>query len=75
MKELIILTRKTHMEIIIVIFSVIVFIYIMYAYANTWIHYVIGVLGTFAFISTCIKEGISQKGFISIYKYEIKILF
>ncbi|MBU5269459.1 hypothetical protein [Clostridium cochlearium] len=47
MKELIIPTRKTYMEIITMIFSVIVFMYIMYAYANTWIHYVIGVLGTF----------------------------
>lgn len=75
MKELIIPTRKTYMEIIIMIFSVIIFMYIMYAYANTWIHYVIGVLGTFTFISICIKEGISQKGFISMYKYKEIILW
>lgn len=75
MKELIIPTRKTYMEIITMIFSVIVFMYIMYAYANTWIHYVIGVLGTFTFISICIKEGISRKGFISMYKYKEIILW
>ncbi|SDL20526.1 hypothetical protein SAMN05216497_11212 [Clostridium cochlearium] len=75
MKELIIPTRKTYMEIITMIFSVIVFMYIMYAYANTWIHYVIGVLGTFTFISICIKEGISQKGFISMCKYKEIILW
>lgn len=75
MKQLIIPTRKTYIEIITVMFSIIIFIYIMYAYANTWIHYVIGVLGTFTLISICIKEGIFSKGFISMYRYKEIILW
>lgn len=74
-KALIIPTRKRPIEIVIVLFSIIIFIGIMYFYANIWIHYVIGILGIFTFISTWIKEGISPKGFISMYRYKEIILW
>lgn len=74
-KALIIPIRKRPIEIVIVLFSIIIFIGIMYFYANTWIHYVIGILGILTFISTWIKEGISSKGFISMYRYKEIILW
>ena len=75
MKVLIIPTRKSYVEIITVLFGMIIIMGIMYFYANTWVHYVIGILGIIMFISTCIKEGISSKGFISMYRYKESILW
>ncbi len=74
-KALIIPIRKRPIEIVIVLFSIIIFIGIMYFYANTWIHYVIGILCIFAFISSWIKQGISSQGFISMYRYKEIILW
>ncbi|MBU5484390.1 hypothetical protein KQI86_08625 [Clostridium sp. MSJ-11] len=74
-KILIIPTRKRYGEIIVVLFSIIIFIWIIYSYAKTWNHYTIGVLGILALISGWIKEGISSKGFISMYKYKKIILW
>ncbi|GAA0722525.1 hypothetical protein GCM10008905_14120 [Clostridium malenominatum] len=75
MKTLIIPTRKGYGEIITVSFSIIIFIWIMYSYANTWIHYVMTILGIFMFLSSWLKQGISSKGFISMYKYKKIILW
>ncbi len=75
MKELVISTRKRYIEITIVLLSVAVFVWIIYFYADTWIHYVTGVLGILMFISIWIKEGISSKGFISMYKCKEVILW
>jgi hypothetical protein len=74
-KALIIPIRKRPIEIVIVSFSIIIFIGIMYFYANTWIHYVIGILGILTFISSWIKGGISSQGFISMYRYKEIILW
>lgn len=67
-KELIIPTRKSYVEVIIVLFGVIIFMCIIYFYANTRLHYVTGILGIFMFVSMWIKQGINLKGFISMYK-------
>ncbi|WP_142413886.1 hypothetical protein [Hathewaya massiliensis] len=75
MKQLIIPTRKSYVEIIILLLCVIIFSCIIYFYANTWIHYVTGVLGILMFLSIWIKQGISSKGFISMYKYKEIILW
>lgn len=75
MKQLIIPTRKGYVEIIILLICVIIFSCIIYFYANTWIHYVTGVLGILMFLSIWIKQGISSKGFISMYKYKEIILW
>ncbi len=74
-KALIIPIRKRLIEIIVVLLGIIILICIMYFYANTWIHYVIGILCIFAFISSWIKEGISSQGFISMYRYKEIILW
>ncbi|MBU3132367.1 hypothetical protein KPL40_07850 [Clostridium gasigenes] len=74
-KELIISTRKSYVEIIIVLVGVIIFVGIIYFYANTWIHYITGILGVFMFVSMWIKQGISSKGFISMYRYKELILW
>ncbi|MBU3091532.1 hypothetical protein K2F40_00555 [Clostridium sp. CM028] len=66
MKALMVPTRKGYVEIITVLFGVIIFIGIIYFYANTWVHYVTGVLAIFMFVSMWIKEGINSKGFISM---------
>lgn len=75
MKELLIPTKKRYVEIITVLLSVFIFVYIIYFYANTWIHYIIGVLGIFMFISIWAKQGITLKGFTSMYKYKEIILW
>lgn len=75
MRTLIIPTRKRYGEIITVLFSIIIFIWIMYSYATIWIHYVMGILGIFMFLSSWLKQGISSKGFISMYKYKEIILW
>lgn len=74
-KELIIPTRETYVEIIPVLLSIIILIWIIYCYAKTWINYITGVLGTFMLISTWIKVGIGSKGFISMYRYKEIILW
>lgn len=74
-KELIIPTRKSYVEIITVLLCIMVFMYIMYSYANIWIHYIIGILSIFMFLSMWLKQGIFEKGFISMYKYKEIILW
>lgn len=74
-KELIIPTRKRPLEIIIVLSGVIIFTWIIYFYANTFIHYIIGILGIFIFVLMLIKEGIISKGFLSNYRYKEIILW
>lgn len=75
MKALIMPTRKTYVEIITVLFSVIIFIGITYFYANTWVHYVTGVLAIIMFVSMWIKQGINSKGFISMNRCKESILW
>jgi len=75
MKTLIIPTRKTYVEIITVLLSVFVFIGLTYFYANTWVHYVTGVLAIVMFVGILIKQGINSKGFISVYRYKEIILW
>lgn len=69
-KGLLIATRKSFIEIVTVVLSIIIFIGITYIYGKGLIHYVTGVLAVFMFISMWIKQGISLKGFISMYKYK-----
>lgn len=75
MKELILPTRKTYVEVTTILLSVIILIWIIYSYAKTWIHYVTGGLGILMLISMWIKQGIGSKGFISMYKYKELILW
>ncbi|MGH4050433.1 MAG: hypothetical protein ACREVX_03630 [Clostridium sp.] len=74
-KVLIIPTRKTYVETITVLLSVVVFIGLTYFYANTWVHYVAGVLAIVMFVSMWIKHGIYSKGFISMYRLKEIILW
>lgn len=74
-KELIIPIRKSYAEIIFFLFSVVILIWIIYKYSNNHIHYVIGILAIIMFISIWIKQGISSKGFISMYKNKEIILW
>ncbi len=53
----------------------IVLISIIYFYANTWIHYVTGILAILMFISMWLAQGIISKGFISMFKYKEIILW
>ncbi|SFB43426.1 hypothetical protein [Clostridium frigidicarnis] len=69
-KGLLIATRKSLIEIVTVVLAIIIFIGITYIYGNSLIHYITGGLGVFMFISMWVKQGISVKGFISMYKYK-----
>ncbi|WP_411168892.1 hypothetical protein ACH36K_17615 [Clostridium sp. MB05] len=74
-KKLLVRTRKSFTEISIVVLGIFIFIGITYFYARTWIHYIIGVLGIFMFISMWIKQGITLNGFTSMYRYKPCILW
>lgn len=74
-KKLIIPTRKCCIEIITVLFGGSILIGIMYFYAQTFIDYLMGILGVFMFVSIWIKQGISLEGFISMYGYKEIILW
>lgn len=67
--------KKRYIELFTMLTSVIVLGWIMYTYAQNWGHYIIGALGILTFISSCVKEGISSKGFVSMYKYKQIILW
>lgn len=69
-RELIIPNKKNVWEIITVVLSIIILIGIMYFYASTLIHYVLGILAICMFLSMWIKVGINAKGFISMYRYK-----
>lgn len=64
-KELIIPTKKSKLEIATVVISTIVIIGIMYLYGETWFHYLIGFLGIIFMIVTLPRRGITIKGFRS----------
>ena len=69
-KKIIIQTRKKYVEVII---ASIVFITITYLYANTWVHYMIGILAIVMFVTMWLAQGVTSEGFISMYKYKEKI--
>ncbi len=75
MKGLIIATRKRPIEVITILFGIMIIIGIMYFYANTWIHYIIVVVGLLMLLSIWIKQGINSKGFISMYTYKERIVW
>jgi hypothetical protein len=75
MKGLIIATRKRPIEVITILFGIIIIMGVMYFYANTWIHYIIGVVGLLMLLSIWIKQGINSKGFISMYTYKERIVW
>lgn len=71
-KQIIIPTTKKYIQIIIIMIA---FVSIIYFYANTWIHYVTGILAIIMFISMWLAQGIILKGFISMYRYKEIILW
>lgn len=74
-KNLIIPIKKRNIEIFIVLLSVIIFMVITYVYAYTFMHYLTCTLGILMFISMWLKQGITSKGFISMYRYKEVILW
>ena len=74
-KQLLLPTKKSILEIVVVIIAVCVLGFITYKYANNWINYLIGILGIILFVTTWLKEGITSKGFISLYKHKEIILW
>ena len=74
-KDLIIPIKKRNIEIFVVLFSVIIFMVITYVYAYTFMHYLTCSLGILTFVSIWIKQGITSKGFISMYRYKEVILW
>lgn len=68
-------TRKSILEIVIVIISVCVIGFITYKYGKNWIDYLFGNLGIILFVTMWLKEGITSKGFTSMYRYKEVILW
>lgn len=69
-KELLLPTRKGAIDISVVIIGVCILSWLTYRYANTFINYIIGILGIILLVTTWLKEGITSKGFSSLYKYK-----
>lgn len=63
-------TRKSVIEIGVVIISVCFIGWITYNYANTLLNYLIGILGIILFVTMWLKKGITLKGFTSMYRYK-----
>lgn len=74
-KELLLPTRKSILETVAVTIGVSVLGLITYKYANSWINYLIGTLGIILFVTTWLTEGITSKGFTSMYRYKEVILW
>ena len=65
-RDLIIPARKQTLDIIFLVISITVILGITYLYANTWVHIILGILGSVFLILTWAKKGITRKGFNSI---------
>lgn len=74
-KELLLPTRKSILETVAVTIGLSVLGLITYKYANSWINYLIGTLGIILFVTTWLTEGITSKGFTSMYRYKEVILW
>lgn len=68
-------TRKSILETVAVTIGLSVLGLITYKYANSWINYLIGTLGIILFVTTWLTEGITSKGFTSMYRYKEVILW
>lgn len=67
-RTLLIKAEKKNIEKIIFSIGVCVLLYITYRFAKTQIHYFIGLLGIVLIIVSYLKEGITLKGFTSMYR-------
>lgn len=65
-KEIIIPTKISKLEIITILISVIVIFVITYLYEKTWFHNIVGFLAAVLMIVTLPRRGITSKGFRSI---------
>ena len=65
-KEIIIPTKKSKLEIIGIIISVVIIFLITYLYGRNWFHYVVGFLGVMPIILVLPRRGITSKGFRSV---------
>lgn len=74
-KELLLPTRKSVLEIVTITIGICVIGLITYKYANTSINYLIGILGIILLVTMWLKEGITSKGFTSMYRYKEVILW
>lgn len=63
-------TAKTFMDLVTIIFVSVILIFLMYRYATAVIHYIAGTLGIILFITMILKEGITNDGFSSTYRYK-----
>ncbi|HAG43691.1 MAG TPA: hypothetical protein DCL31_10635 [Clostridium sp.] len=68
LKELVITTKKNLVEKIFFLIGSGAIIYITYAYARTWMHYLLGILGIILYVIDYFKSGITSNGFASVYR-------
>lgn len=64
-RKILIKTKKTILEYIVVGICIAIFALIIYKFANTKINYLIGFLGSVLFILTWYAQGITEDGFVS----------
>lgn len=68
MKNLIIFTKKSKMEICTMLAGVIMLAIITYYFAKEWNHYLLGLLAVLTLITLWMKQGISSKGIIQQFR-------
>lgn len=68
LRELEVKTKKSTINIIVLIIGIGVIIYIVYIYARTNKHFLLGALGIISIFVGYFKTGITSKGFASLYR-------
>ena len=68
MKNLMIFTKKSKIEICMVLAGVLVLAIITYCFAKEWNHYLLGLLAILTLIALWMKQGISTKGIIQQFR-------
>ena len=70
-RKLIIKTSKRKIDKILIFIGVGLLIIIIYFFAKTWIHYLVGILAIVYFLILLAREGITEEGFASIRSIRI----
>lgn len=64
-KKIEVLTSKTKFELIFVVLGICIFMTIIYKFSNNLVGYILGIIGSIAFVLNWYVQGLSEDGFIS----------
>lgn len=68
---LVVPTKKRTLEVVALVIVILVFVGLMYFYANVWWHYIFGIVCIILMISFLLADGITSEGFMrSVNRYD-----